>query len=162
MSFGIQEHVKLEREWGPFDRGSLRLVCTSANEVQLVLQTLMPSRRLRPARRSLSVKEYGASLNVPGNFDAILYIDGQTTHSLELPQALFASIRSVDTIVSAPLSAHEIEGLAVWMDETWRKRFGFIALEQGVFMHGFAHGNDVRTLAARCAGPSKVNSSPAD
>jgi hypothetical protein len=151
MPIGVREHVKLARGWGLFDRGSLRLVCTSTNELRLVLQTLMPERELRPARRSLSVEAYEALLNVPGDFEAILYIDGQTTHSLPLPQARFASIRSVDTIVSAPLSEHEIEGLADWMDETWRKRFGFMALEQGIFMHGFARGDEVRTLADRCA-----------
>lgn len=157
MPIQIREHVKLARGWGMFDRGSLRLVCTSANELRLVLQTLMPSRQLRPARRSLSVEEYEASLNVPGDFETILYIDGQTTHGLPLPQARFTSIRSLDTIVSAPLSAHEIEGLANWMDEAWRKRFGFMALEQGVFMHGFANDDEVRTLAGRCGGSPTAN-----
>lgn len=157
MPFGIRDHVKLARKWGPFDRGSLRLACTSTNELRLVLQALMPTRHLRPARRSLSIGDYEASLHVPGHFDAVLFVNGQTRHSLELPQALFASIRSVDTIVSAPLSAHEIEELADWMDETWRKRFGFQALDQGVYMHGFARGDEIMTLVDRCVGPSLVD-----
>jgi hypothetical protein len=157
MPFGIRDHVKLAREWGLFDRGSLRLACTSTNELRLVMQTLMPTRALRPARRSLSYEDYEASLHVPGDFDAVLFINGNTRHSLELPQVLFASIRSVDTIVSAPLSAPEIEDLAGWMDETWRKAFGFQALDQGVYMHGFARGDEIRTLVDRCAEPSPVD-----
>lgn len=152
LPFGTQEDLKLARGWGPFDRGSLRLVCTSARELRLVMQARLPSRDIPGQGRPRSAETIAAELAAANDIEAVLYVDGQATHGMKLTGARLVAMRpSVDTIASAPLTPAQLEGLTQWFDEAWLKRIGLMTLEQGIFMHGFTRGDAIANLAARCA-----------
>jgi hypothetical protein len=153
LPFEVRSHVALGHSWDLLRPGSLRLVCTSAGEVQLVLQTRLPARERYPRSwRNLSPQVLAARLGIPGDIKAILYIDvGRGGHGLSFPRARFVAIDPVDTFTAGPLSSEQVNEIASWMDEGWRKHFGFMVSEYGIFMNGFASGGDVRRLAEHCA-----------
>jgi hypothetical protein len=152
LPFEVRNGVVLAGSWSPFDPDSLRLICTATRERWLVLQTVLPDRVDYPRSWSLlSPRDRAARLGLPGDVRVILYIDSGTGHSLPFPRARFLTREPVDTIAAGPLSDEQMAELEKAMDDDRHKHFGFMLLEQGVFMDGYATGDEVRTLAARCA-----------
>ncbi len=135
LPFYLRADIKLARRWTPFNRGSLRLLCTTAQKVHLVLQSDLPGR------------EY---LRVGTEGKAILLIEGRTSHELSFQGAGLIVMDPLDTVLTESLSADQLAGLADWMDETWLKGFHLTLFEQGVGLAGFVRGNDIRRFVSRC------------
>jgi hypothetical protein len=135
LPFQIREDLKLARGSQPFERGSLRLVCTSTRELRLLLQTVLPKREL---------------LRVLENDKAELFINHRLDEELVFEQAELVGMGSVDTILTEPLSQDQLSELARLLDESWLKRFSFMTLERGTFLLGFTDGTAIHDLANRC------------
>lgn len=136
LPFQVQGELKLARSLQPFDRGSLRLVCTSAHELRLLLQTVLPAREL---------------LRVPDSDKATLFIDHRLDEELVFERAELLAMGSVDTIVTEPLSHNQLSELARLMSKNGSNRFSFMTLERGVFMLGATDGAAVRSFANSCS-----------